>query len=216
MKSAAKMLRGNVITGTMSVVVLSSVDVVNIFRGRISGKQLFKNVAGTAATVAGGTAGWVGGATTGAAIGSVVPIIGTAVGGFVGGVLGSFAAGAASSKMSNAILGTFIEDDAEEMVRVLEKVFQELAGDYLLNQSEAEAVVDELKYDLTGGMLRDMFACSNRKAFAKKLLVKYIDKIVKKRKRIVMPSDEAMQKGLRAVLEELADLDENQSVVTTL
>lgn len=34
--------------------VLSSVDVVNIFRGRISGKQLFKNIAGTTATVAGG------------------------------------------------------------------------------------------------------------------------------------------------------------------
>ncbi len=210
MKSAAKMLRGNAITGAVSVVILSSVDVVNIFRGRISGKQLFKNVANTASTVAGGTAGWVGGATAGAALGSAVPIIGTAIGGFVGGLLGSFAAGAATSKVSNAVLGTFIEDDAEEMVRIIEKVFQELATDYLLNQKEAEAVVDSLKDDLSGGTLKDMFASSDRKAFARKLLLRHIEKEVKKRKKIVMPSDEAMKNSLRVVLEEMAD----QEIVT--
>lgn len=210
MKSAAKLLRGNAITGAVSVVVLSSVDVVNIFRGRISGKQLFKNVANTAATVAGGTAGWVGGATAGAAIGSVIPIIGTAVGGFVGGLLGSFAAGSASSKVSNAVLGAFIEDDAEEMVSIIEKVFQNLAADYLLNQNEAEAVVDSLKNELTGSTLKDMFASSDRKGFANQLLIKHIEKEVKKRKKIVMPSDEQMRKSLRIVLEEMADAETTQ------
>ena len=205
MKSAAKMLRGNAITATVSVVVLSSVDVVNIFRGRISGKQLFKNVANTASAVAGGTAGWVGGATAGAALGSVVPIIGTAVGGFVGGLLGSFAGGAASSKLSNAVLGSFIEDDADEMVRIIESVFQKLALDYLLNQKEAENIVDALKNDLTGGTLKDMFASSNRENFAKKLLIPHIEKEVNKRKKIKLPTDKEMQNCLRDVLEELAD-----------
>lgn len=214
MKSAAKLLRGNAITGAVSVVVLSSVDVVNIFRGRISGKQLFKNVANTAATVAGGTAGWVGGATAGAAIGSVIPIVGTAVGGFIGGVLGSFAAGAASNKVSNTVLGAFIEDDAEEMVRIIEKVFQELATDYLLNQKEAESIVDALKNELTGRTLKDMFASSNRKAFAKKLLVKHIENEVKNRKKIVIPSDEAMKNSLRNVLEEIADMEKNSNEVS--
>ena len=60
------MLRGNAITGTVTIVALSSLDVINIFRGRISGGQLFKNVTNTASTVVGGTAGWVGGATLGA------------------------------------------------------------------------------------------------------------------------------------------------------
>lgn len=205
MKSAAKLLRGNAITGAVSVVVLSSVDVVNIFQGRISGKQLFKNVTNTAASVAGGTAGWVGGATLGATIGSAIPIIGTAVGGFVGGLLGSFAAGAASNKVSNAVLGAFIEDDADEMVRIIEKVFQELAVDYLLSKKEAEAVIDALKDSLTGGTLKDMYASSNRKNFARRLLIGSVEREVKKRKRIVMPSDESMQKGLREVLEELSD-----------
>lgn len=205
MKSAAKMLRGNAITGAVSVVVLSSVDVVNIFRGRISGKQLFKNVAGTTATVAGGTAGWVGGATAGAAVGSVVPVIGTAVGGFIGGLLGSFAAGAASSKVTNAVLGAFIEDDADEMVRIIEKVFTQLAEDYLLSQEEAEKIIDSLKGELTGTTLKDMFASSDRKAFARKMLIKHIEPEVVKRKKIKMPSDEEMQKSLKELLEDIAD-----------
>ena len=62
MKSASKLLRGNVIAAVISTAVLSTVDVINIFSGRISGGQLFKNVTTTAASVAGGTGGWIGGA----------------------------------------------------------------------------------------------------------------------------------------------------------
>ncbi len=210
MKSAAKLLRGNIITGAVTVVVLSSVDVVNIFRGRISGKQLFKSVTNTTATVAGGTAGWVAGAAAGAAFGSAVPIIGTAVCGVIGGIIGSFAAGAVSSKVSNTVLGAFIEDDAEEMVRIVEKVFQELAVDYLLNQAEAGEVVDMLKADLSGGTLKDMFASSNRNIFARDMLMTHIENVVSKRKKILIPSDEAFISSLRSTLEELADADENQ------
>ena len=145
MKSAAKMLRGNVITGAVSVVVLSSFDVANIFRGRISGAQLFKNVANTASTVAGGTAGWVAGAAGGAAVGSAIPIVGTAIGGVVGGILGSFAGGAAAGKVSGVVLDGFIEDDANKMVEKIEEVFIQLAEEYLLTKKEAEKIVDNLK-----------------------------------------------------------------------
>ena len=68
MKAAAKLLRSNTITAGITFVVLSSFDVANIFRGRISGKQLFKNMANTAATVGAGTGGWVAGAAIGSAI----------------------------------------------------------------------------------------------------------------------------------------------------
>lgn len=205
MKSLAKMLRGNAITGAVSVVVLSSTDVINIFRGRVSGKQLFKNVANTATTVAGGTAGWVGGTAVGATVGSAVPVIGTTIGGFVGGLIGSFATGAASSKVSNAVLDTFIEDDAEEMVQIIENLFEILAADFLLNQKEAEAVVDALEKELSGGTLKDMFASSDREAFAKKMLITHIDDEVKKRKKIIIPSDDEMRKSLKGVLEEIVD-----------
>lgn len=208
MKSAAKMLRGNAITGAVSVAVLSSLDIANIFRGRISGSQLFKNIANTASTVAGGTAGWVGGATAGAAIGSAIPIIGTAIGGVVGGVLGSFAGGAAAGKVSGAVLDEFIEDDANKMVRRIESVFTKLAEDYLLNKKEAEKIIDRLGDKLTGGLLKDMFASSDRDLFATNLLKPLVEDQVKNRQVIKMPSDAQMVNGLRLVLEELADSED--------
>lgn len=117
----------------------------------------------------------------------------------------SFASGTASSKVTNAVLGTFIEDDADEMARIIEKVFTQLTEDYLLSQEEAENVIDSLKEELTGATLKDMFANSNRKAFAQKMLVKHIESEVAKRKKIKMPTDEALQKSLREVLEDMAD-----------
>ena len=72
MKSAAKLLRGNAITAGVTFVVLSSFDVANIFRGRISGKQMFKNMANTAATVGAGTGGWIAGAAAGKATNAVL------------------------------------------------------------------------------------------------------------------------------------------------
>ena len=209
MKSAAKLLRGNVITAGISVVVLSTVDVVNIFRGRISGKQLFKNIANTASTVAGGTAGWVGGATAGAALGSVVPIVGTAVGGFVGGLLGSFGGGAVAGKVSNKVLNNFIEDDVNEMLRIIEKEFSEFSVDYLLNKEEAESVIDNLKEDLTGSTLKDMFADDDQEEFARDLILPHIEYTVKNRKKIKLPTEKQMCQELRIVLEEIADSTNN-------
>lgn len=60
MSSASKLLRGNVVTGIATVAIMSAGDVINIFRGRISAKQLFKNVVNTTAGVAGGIGGWRG------------------------------------------------------------------------------------------------------------------------------------------------------------
>lgn len=203
MKSAAKLLRSNTITASITFAVLSSFDVANIFRGRISGKQLFKNMAGTAATVGGGTGGWIAGAAAGSAI---LPGIGTVIGGIAGLLVGGVVAG----KATNAVTGTFIEDDADEMVRIIQDEFTDMASEYLLNNKEAENIVDALKGDLSGGTLKEMFASSDRRKFAKDLLKKHIEKEVSKRKKITMPSQEEMQKSLREVLEEIEDKVENK------
>lgn len=198
-KSAAKLLRGNVITSSVTVVVLSSGDVVNIFRGRISGKQLFKNVANTTSSVVGGTAGWI----SGAAIGSVIFPIGGSV---IGGLIGSIVVGGTSSRASEKVLGAFIEDDAEEMVNIIEKQFKKLATDYLLNKKEAEKVTDALKERLDGKMLKEMFASADRQAYARNILVPLIEKEVSKRRIISIPTNEQMLDGIRETLEELAEV----------
>jgi hypothetical protein len=213
MKSAAKLLRGNLITGIVSFAVLSTADVVNIFSGRISGKQFFKNTVSTGVTIAGGTAGWAGGtagaAALGAAIGSVVPGLGTLIGGavgtIVGGIGGAFVGGAVAGKVSNAVLGEFIEDDADEMVRIIKKEFQKMAEDYLLNKSEAEHIVEKLKDKLSEKTLRDMFESTYRETFAYNLLINLVVDELSKRKHIQLPSDIEMSEGLKEVLEEIAD-----------
>ena len=205
MKSAQKLLGSNIITGVASVVVLSTFDVVNIFRGRISGAQLFKNLVNTSASVAGGTAGWAAGASAGAALGSFVPGIGTAIGGVVGGLFGAFAGGSAAGKVASAVTDEFIEDDAKEMVGIIEDEFQHLAVDYLLNQSEAEEAVEYLAGEITGASLKDMYASSNRHAFARKLIVPNIERVAKSRRRISLPSQDKMVESLKNVLEEISD-----------
>ena len=208
MKSAAKLLRGNAITAGVTFVVLSSFDVANIFRGRISGKQLFKNMVGTAATVGGGTGGWLAGAAAGSAI---LPGVGTVIGGIVGSLIG----GAAAGKVSNAVVGEFIEDDADEMVEIIQEVFTDMASEYLLSNKEAEKSVDKLKDKLDGKVLKDMFASSDRKEFVRKLLTPIIETETAKREVIHNLSSEQMITSIRTVLEEINDAyeaDENNTV----
>ena len=100
--------------------------------------------------------------------------------------------------------------NADEIVRIIEKVFTQLAEDYLLSQQEAENIIDSLKKELTGSTLKDMFSSSDRQAFARKLLVKHIEPELAKRKHIVMPTDEELHKSLKQVLEDIADNMDNE------
>ena len=207
MKSASKLLRGNVITAAVATAVLSSVDVVNIFRGRISGAQLFKNFTTTAASVAGGTAGWVGGAAAGAAVGSFIPIIGTTIGGVVGGLLGAFGGGSVAGDVTKSVLDGFVEDDANEMVRIIQSVFEQLAGDYLLNKKEAENIVDRLQNRLDGSKLKDMYASSSRRSFAERIIRPLCEDEIKKRKTILLPDNKTLLSGVRNALEDIAEAE---------
>lgn len=200
MKSAAKLLRSNAITAGVTVIVHSSADVINIFRGRISGKQLFKNFTSTISTVGGGTGGWIAGAAAGSAI---LPGVGTVIGGLIGSVTGGTVAG----KVNDAVVGNFIEDDADEMVKIIQDEFMILAEDYLLNQKEAEKSIDKLSEQLDGTLLKDMFASDDREEFARSILVPIVENEMKKRKHIGTVSDEVMLDSLKMVLEEISEED---------
>ena len=204
MSHVSKLLRGNIVTGVVTTLVISSVDFVRMFQGRCSGAQLFKNVASTASGVAGGTGGWMAGAAGGAAVGSAIPIIGTAAGGIIGGLLGAFAGGTAANAAANAILDEFIEDDAKEMLDIVEIVFGELAFDYLLNEEEAKAVIDEFKANDVPDFLRDMYSSSNRKIFAQKEFEPMIKNMAKNRAVILLPTNEQLIQKAGRVIEELA------------
>lgn len=185
----------------MQIVILSSFDIIDIFRGRISGKQLFKNLTNTTTTVIGGTGGWIGGAAVGSAI---LPGVGTIVGGLIGSVL----AGSAAGKVTDAVfqnLDEFKENDVDEMVKLIQDEFEKLAYDYLLNQKEAEKIVDKLGEKLSGNVLKDIYASTDRKSDIKNILVPLIEAEVEKREHIKPVTEEQMTQGLKEVLEEIAD-----------
>ncbi len=203
----SKLLRGNIVTGIATTAILSSVDFARMFQGRMSGAQLFKNVATTASGVAGGTAGWMAGTAMGAAIGSVVPGVGTVFGGAIGAFAGAFAGGAATSKVVTAVLDEFIEDDAKEMLKIVEKTFGILCVDYLLNEKEALAVLEELqKLDLPV-TLRDLYASNDRNVHARSVLEPLVEEQVRARKRILLPSSNDLAKQTGVILQQAAEAE---------
>ncbi|ASF47741.1 TerD family protein [Methylovulum psychrotolerans] len=203
MRNVSKLLRGNIVTGVVTTVVLSSVDFVRLFNGRISGAQVFKNVATTASAVAGGTGGWWAGAALGASIGSAVPIIGTAAGGIIGGLLGGFAGGSAASAVASTVLDEFIEDDAKAMLKIIESVFGQLAFDYLLNETDAAIVIDEFQKLDVPDLLRDMYASSDREDYARKGLEPLIEARAKNRMQIKLPSETEILRKTGIIIDQL-------------
>lgn len=198
MKSAAKLLRGNFITGTVTFAIMSSADIARIFCGRISGEQLFKNLLCTAASVGGGSAGALAGASLGSA---VLPGIGTAIGGLGGAVV----AGTLGEKVVHTAANQFLEDDADKMAVVLQDAFTDLAEEYLLNAEEAEKCVDTLSEQLDGHTLRDMYASLDRKQFALNLIRPIMDDRITKRTLVHLPSKYALTHALQNALESISD-----------
>ncbi len=214
MNHVSKLLRGNLVTGIATTAVLSSVDFARMFQGRMSGVQLFKNVATTASGVAGGTGGWMagtaGGAAAGAAIGTMIApgvgtVIGAKVGFWVGGLSGATAGGIAASKAANVVLDEFVEDDAKQMMEIMETVFGTLCVDYMLNEEEARAVLERVQGLDLPVTLRDVYASDDRTAHARRILAPLVEEQARTRKRIVLPSGEDMARHTGLILQQLAE-----------
>lgn len=185
----SKMMRGNFVANTATVAILSTVDITRLVKGEISSGQAFKNISTTVAGVAGGTVGYTGGSIVGGAIGSVIPIVGTAAGAFVGGMIGAIATGNASSTISRNALDSVIEDDGAKMLQIIEKNFEKIAFDYLLNSDEIKKVSGKLQDINLEKEMRMMYACNDRDLYAYNLIVNIAKDLVKKRKFINLPSD---------------------------
>lgn len=194
MKSLSKLLRCNFVTSTVMTFVLSASDIRNAFRGRISVKQLIKNIATVGGGFVGGTVAVMAGqAILGLATGGASTLV-AAVGGMAGGMAGSSGA--------HALVGQFVEDDAVEMTRLIEDAFCRQAQDYLLNQDELEIALDELNLKLTGEKLLDMYASPNHKAYAEQFVKEIVERTVQGRCRIYMPTDAQMIQGIGRVVED--------------
>ena len=189
-KQAAKILRNQALTAGVTIVLLSSGDVVDIIQGRISAEQLLKNLAATTAGVAGG---WAGSVIGGAAGSAVAPGVGTTIGSVAGAVVVGGLAGYGTEK----VLRIFVKDDAEKMMVIIEDNFSQLAQDYLVNEKEAIAIADALQEKLTGDNLKAMFASEDQNKYAQNMLKPLVETEISKRTPIQAPTAAEMRTELK-------------------
>jgi hypothetical protein len=197
----SKLLRTNVITSVVTTVVVTSPDV---YRAAISGNtswaQVGKNLMVNGAGVAAGTAGWMGGAAIGASVGSVIPLVGTGIGAILGGIAGSLAAGSAGSYLGKKALDHLIEDDAQEMLNIIQDELPMLADEYVLSPEEFDTLLDHVRTACTIDFLRNMFASDSRTDFVRMQFEEQCYAIIKKRSKVVLPVSEKVQEMLSDIM----------------
>ena len=159
----SKLLRTNVVTGTIAVAVTSAPDFYRAaFDRSISWKQFTKNTSVNATGVATGTAGWLGGVAVGSAIGTAVPIIGTAAGGVVGGIVGALGGGVGGSAGAKVVADKVVDEDAQHVVTILQDEIQTLAIESMLTEDEVEHIESEVKRTANPPWIRRMFKMTNK------------------------------------------------------
>lgn len=197
----SKALRGTLVSGAVTTVVLSSADLIRLMKGRMSAGQVVKNLTTTAAGVAGGSVGWLLGSAAGASIGSAIRGVGPAVGRVIGGVTGAILFGSGASAAASTVLSGVIEDDAKAMMGIIEECFGALAQEYVLGSQEASAVIDKLlRTDDLAVKLRDMYAAEDRSRFATNWLLPLVREQAGARARVTLPSEQQMLRSIRLAI----------------
>lgn len=193
-KAAAQIISKELVADGVLLVVLTGVDVAELFRGRISTEELLKNLTVTIVSIAVGTAGGYGGAALGTLI---APGVGTTV----GAILGSVASGGLGTWAAEALIAPYYESDAEEMFAIISTEFTELCGEYLINEEEGTLLVDSLDSVLIGDVLKDMYASEDRNVFARNLIEPLFIETVKARPKIVTPTEEELRYEMKDTLQ---------------
>lgn len=183
-KNLAKLLRGNFITQVVTVLVLSSNDIFHYAQGKISGKQLFKEVTTLVSGLIGGGVGGV----------LLAPL------GPVGVIIGSIIGTGLSSEAMRRLLNQFIEDDAIKLIEIINNRFAILANEYLLSKSELDLVVEVLRGCLVYSKLLEMYASKDRIIFADELVEKCITSVIIWRTNILIPDQVSLTKSISRVL----------------
>lgn len=209
--NVSKLLRSNVVTSCIATTIITAPDFYRAaISQNISWAQFGKNLTVNVASVAGGVGGWAAGAAAGAAAGSVVPGIGNVIGGIIGGLIGAFGGGTLASTGAKAGLDYFIKDDAEEMIELVQDVFEQLCFDYLLSKEEVKIATSKLQNIINESWLRDMYGVGSeyRKSWAYSRLEKTFERIIKDRPYVKLPDEENFEE----VIMELAEVLENDNL----
>lgn len=200
MSRAAELFKNDLITGSVTIALMSIPNVIDLFRGRISTKQMAKNVIETTAAVAGGGIGRSVGSVIGARL---IPI--PKIGAFLGGLAGAAICSYFAQSASKYVLDMFIDDDAEEMLLIIEDVFGRMVLDYMTSEEETTEIMEELTEILDVDFLKDMYASDEREQFAEDVLSEYFENVSYNRKHIIVPESGEMLNAIDNILDSIAN-----------
>jgi len=166
LRSAFELLRANMVTRVISVVVLLAIDKFSLIRGRISIKQFIINVSLAAMLLVGGTAGWILGSH------ALSLVVESLVLGIVAGIIGAGVLSAVLSFLVNRIIHLFVQDDTEDMLDIYNRSFADLAYAHRLNIDEIEAAKEGIS--MSQQMVKDIFVEEDRAGFADAILEPHV------------------------------------------
>jgi len=173
LRSAFELLRANMVTRVISVVVLLAIDKFSLIRGKISFKQFIINVTLALMLLVGGTAGWM--------LGSHVLslIIESIVLGIIAGIVGAGILSAILTLIVNKIIHLFTTDDTQDMIGIYCKEFEALAKEHRLNNDEIICIKDSLC--MCKQHVQDIFVQKDKPNFACETLAPYVTEQVELR-----------------------------------
>lgn len=191
---ANRTLRGAAVAAASTIAVTSTIEIIRMARGRISGMQCIKNIVVSASGVTGGTIGGL----VGGVLLSPIPIVGPIVGSFVGGAVG----GMVATTVAKTVMDEFIVDDTVAMMEIVTRHLEYLASNFLLSDEEMKLLTNEVDTIITQNkaFLEDVFASNYRRAFVNSKLKPIVVRIIKDRAKI--PYEALEEKNIIDVIAE--------------
>ena len=167
LRSVYMVMRVNIVTRLISVLILLVFDTYSLLRKRISVKQFLINVSLALMLLIGGTAGWYGGQ------GILAYFFDSIVIAIIGGIIGAAALGLLFGGLLEKIIKKFFTDDTQDMLEICNKVFCELAQDYKLDETQAEKACESIEIDST--TIKKMYASADKIAYARGVMKEYFE-----------------------------------------
>lgn len=196
-KKAITLLNANVVTGAIVTGVMSSVDIMRAIKNQMSPAQLFKNISKTAASVAGSIIGLI----VGGGIGLSIPNVSTTVISLIGGIIGLIIGSILTTTLVKKVLDLFIKDDAVKMLEIFNEELINLVEQYLLNEKELQLVLSDFNemYNMQEEF-RKMYATEDRVAYARTMIEKELNRIVRLRMYLQVPTNEELYEAIKRLV----------------
>lgn len=200
-----KDLTGDMISSFWNEIVLvanSAEDIKDCYDGRISKKQLAKNMTVTAAGMAGYPIGYAMGGAVAAIAGAPAVIA------FIPAFLVGYGFKKAYKAVAKEKLDAFFKDDSEKMKKIFDEVQAEILAGKFLTIYEM-AIFEEAKHDdIKDECLKDMYSAgkddSARAEWARQHIAGRLNDIFNQRSVILMPSAQDWADGLQRVQEKIS------------